>query len=105
MLYRRTLLRKFPAAVVVECDNTLAALATATDGPVDGAIVHFNATPEAIEFLQALRRTHPAVPIIAVSGVERSTKALTAGATRFVLAGEWLTLGTLMQELMPSSDE
>lgn len=105
MLYRRTLLRKFPAAVVVECDNTLAALATVTDGPVDGAIVHFNATPEAIEFLQALRRTHPAVPIIAVSGVERSTKALTAGATRFVLAGEWLTLGTLMQELMPSSDE
>lgn len=104
MLYRRTLLRKFPEAAVIGCDSIPAALAAATAGPLDGALVHFNATPEAVEFLQALRRTHPTVPIIALSGVDRATKALTAGATRFVLAGEWLTVGTHMQELISAGE-
>jgi hypothetical protein len=100
MLYTSTLLRKFPTARVLECDRTTRALTAATDGPLDGAIVHFNGTPEAIELVQALRRTHPALPIIATSGVDRATKALAAGATRFVLAAEWLTLGSLMQEML-----
>jgi hypothetical protein len=105
MLYTSTLLRKFPTARVLESDRTTVALTFATEGPLDGAIVHFNGTPEAIEFLQALRRTHPELPIIATSGVDRTSKALAAGATRFVLAAEWLTLGSLMQEMLHSLHE
>lgn len=40
------------------------------------------------------------VPIVMVSGIDRTQPALAAGADRFLLYDEWLRIGTMVQELL-----
>jgi hypothetical protein len=42
------------------------------------------------------------VPIVMVSGIDRTGPALAAGADRFLLYDEWLMLGTLVKDLLES---
>jgi hypothetical protein len=53
-----------------------------------------------VELVEAFRKINPSVPIVMVSGIERTTPALAAGADRFLLFDEWLRIGTIVQELL-----
>ena len=103
LIYRRTLLRHFPRALPIECASPTEALLDADIGPLDAAIVHINASPESCQLVEALRRAHPALPILTLSGVDRSGKALRIGASRFMLAGDCLQLGRIVQEMLEES--
>lgn len=99
-LYLRTLLRKFPEASVVDCKVETALAKHLDDESFDGVVVHFNANPNVIAFVRSIKARHPARPIIALSGVNRSIDATAAGASFFLLADQWLMLGPLMHDLL-----
>ncbi|MBA4136640.1 MAG: hypothetical protein C0518_04920 [Opitutus sp.] len=100
LLYARTLRRNFPQVQVAEVAGPTQALLAAEGERFDAAVIHFNNSPEAVELLGSLRRQHPDLPIVAVSGVDRTARATAAGATKFVLAQEWLMLGKHLAELL-----
>lgn len=105
LLYARTLARSFPDATIEQFGQPAPALLAAETGGHHAAIVHFTNSPEAVELLKSLRRQRPELPIIAISGVDRAARALAAGATRFVLAQEWLLLGRHVADLAPASPD
>jgi DNA-binding NtrC family response regulator len=99
-LLAKTLLRKFPAAVLVECaDEDTATTITATER-LSAVVVHRSASVPGLELLPLLRRANAAVPIVLVSGIDRADAARAAGATKFLLYDEWLMLGSVVEALM-----
>jgi hypothetical protein len=100
MLYARTLLRKFPAAVIVECRVDAAALMLERAADFTGVAVHFGSSPEIRAFVENLRQIARQLPIVSLSGFDRSIDALAAGTSRFLPADQWLMLGVVMQDLL-----
>jgi DNA-binding NtrC family response regulator len=99
-LLAKTLLRKFPAAILHECESTAAALAVARARPLAAIISHRTSDTPGIELLGQLRALSPGVPIVMVSGIDRAGAARAAGADQFFLYDEWLRIGTVVQDLM-----
>ncbi len=101
----KTLLRKFPTAVVHECQSSEAALAMA--GTVDLAAIVCHRTTETagITLLREIRALNSHVPLVMVSGIDRTNQALAAGADRFLLYEEWLRIGTVVEELVGARAE
>lgn len=66
---------------------------------------------EGAELVQRLRDADPKVPIIRVSGIDRTANARAAGATAFLHYDEWLRIGNVVEEHLrgptdlPASDE
>lgn len=98
-LLTRTLQRKYPGAVVTECSTLAAALAQVGRDGIDAVVSHRAGELDGLELVRELRRAAPAMPIVMVSGLDRTRAALTAGATRFLNYDEWLRLGTVMEEI------
>jgi CheY-like chemotaxis protein len=96
----KTLLRKFPSAVVHECQSSAAALDMAKTSDLSAMISHRTTETAGIALLRELREINPQVPIVMVSGVDRRELALAAGADRFLLYDEWLRIGTVVEDLM-----
>src|SRR5688572_2638819 len=96
----KTLLRKFPKAVFLECHSGEAAIAVAIKENLAAIIGHRGYEQEGVNLIRRLRAASPDVPIIMVSGVDRSVEALAAGADAFLLYDEWLRVGTVVTELM-----
>lgn len=96
ILYRRTIARKFPAALVMDCG--LVAVQKLEDWNVkfDAAVIHFNGTPEAHAAVTHLRNLNKKLPIVALSGLNRAAEAIAAGVTRFLPAEEWLMLPNVL---------
>lgn len=92
--------RKFPAAVVRETETGEGAVEFARAGGVAAIIVHRTREHADTELVERIRAVDPAVPIVMVSGIERSASALAAGADRFLLYDEWLRIGTLVKDLI-----
>lgn len=99
-LLTKTLLRKFPAAVLHECETSEAALATLRSRHLAAIISHRSAETPGIELLLELRALNRDVPIVMVSGVDRKAAALAAGANRFFLYDEWLRIGTVVDDVL-----
>src|SRR5581483_800821 len=93
-LLAKTLLRKFPQAILQECQDGEAALAIVQAGQVDALVVHRAAGIDGITLVRELRQANAAVPIVMVSGIDRTKEALAAGASRFLHYDEWLRIGT-----------
>ena len=55
------------------------------------------------ELCAALRREHATVPIIWVSGIDRTREIASVGATRFLPYDAWLTIGNEVDELLGAS--
>ena len=102
-LYARSLARRFSAATILEERHAAAALMSAADDGIAAIVMHYNASPEASELLGALRRLKPATPIVALSGIDRQSRARAQGATEFVLAQSWAELGDVVQRLFASN--
>ncbi len=96
----KTLLRKFPSAVIHECQSSVGALGMATTTDLAAIISHRTTETGGIALLRELRAINPAVPIVMVSGVDRAELAVAAGADRFLLYDEWLRIGTVVEELI-----
>jgi CheY-like chemotaxis protein len=99
-LLSRTLLRKFPDAAIVECQDAATAVATVQTLPVSAILVHRAGEHDGVSLIRLLRQEKPDVPIIAVSGIDRSAASLGAGATRFLNYDQWLMVGKLAEELL-----
>ena len=52
-----------------------------------------------------LRLTNAVVPIVMVSGLDRTKSAIEAGATAFLSYDAWLRIGTVVSELLPENRE
>lgn len=100
----KTLLRKFPAAVVHECQSSAAALVMAKTSDLSAIISHRTTETAGIALLRDLRAINSQVPMVMVSGVDRRELALAAGADRFLLYDEWLRIGTVVEELVNARD-
>jgi CheY-like chemotaxis protein len=99
-LLTKTLLRKFPQVMLLECADAGSATRTAATEELDVIIVHRSADVIGVEMIQMLREVSTSVPIIMVSGIDRSAEALAAGANFFLSYDEWLRIGTVVAELL-----
>src|ERR1043166_9105229 len=77
----KTLLRKFPSAIILETHEGEAAAGLMRDESLDAAIVHRAAEIDGLSLIRRLRELHPTIPIVMVSGFDRAKKAIEAGAT------------------------
>lgn len=93
----KTLLRKFPGAVIQESDCPEAASEIAGRGEVAAIITHRTIDLTGIELVRRLREADAVVPIVMVSGIDRERGALEAGATSFLCYDEWLRIGTVVE--------
>lgn len=100
ILYSRTLLRRFPNTPVTEVGVAAGLLLGAQAPHCTGAVVNITGAGDALRLVSILRNVSPRMPIIAVCAVDRSIDAFAAGASRFLLSGEWLMLGPVMAEVI-----
>jgi CheY-like chemotaxis protein len=101
----KTLLRKFPDAVLQECQDDVTALALAANERLSAAIVHRTVGMNGLELVRNVRRVNARVVLVLVSGIDRSTEALAAGANAFLLYDEWLRIGSVVAELLSLDGE
>lgn len=96
----KCLLRKFPHAVIVEAEEGDDALEVARLPDVAAIVTHRTREYHGTELVKLFRDANASVPIVMVSGIERTGPALEAGADRFMLYDEWLRIGTVVKELL-----
>jgi CheY-like chemotaxis protein len=101
----KTLLRKFPHAIVEECQDGDAALALAKSEKLDAMVVHRAAEIDGLTLIRMLRQADPHTPIVMVSGLDRSRQAIEAGASTFLSYDAWLRIGIVVSDLLtPAKD-
>jgi DNA-binding response OmpR family regulator len=66
----KTLLRKFPHAVLQETQQADAAVSLARAGRLDAIIAHRATDVDGLTLLRLLREVNPTVPIVMVSGID-----------------------------------
>ena len=96
----KCLLRKFPDAVIEEAEDGDPAIEFARTHDLSTIVTHRTREYFGTELVQKIREVNKTVPIVMVSGIERTAPALAAGADRFMLYDEWLRIGTLVKELL-----
>jgi CheY-like chemotaxis protein len=96
----KTLLRKFPQAILQETQDGESALALARTEPLDALVVHRAAEIDGITLIQLLRQQNADLPIVMVSGIDRERQALEAGANTFLSYDAWLRIGTVVSEIL-----
>lgn len=101
----KTLLRKFPQAVLQETQDGSSAVALIQSEVLDAAVVHRAADVDGLTLIRMLREANANVPIVMVSGLDRSKTALDAGATSFLSYEAWLRIGTVVAELLAQKTE
>lgn len=96
----RTLARKFPQTVVQLCPETEPAVAAAATEAIDTIVLHRTFEDDAVSLVRAIRAVNKGVPILGVSGIDRSEKLLAAGADGFLNYDEWLRVGIVVNNLL-----
>ena len=96
----KTLLRKFPHSIIHETQEAGAAVAMANANRLDAIVAHRAADVDGLTLVRALREANPTVPIVMVSGIDRSKAALLAGATTFLSYEAWLRIGSVVAALI-----
>ena len=98
-LLARTLHRKFPQSLTLECIDADTAVSTAKSENLDAIIIHRADLP-GVEIIRLIRALNPTVPILAVSGFDRAKESAAAGANRFLNYDQWLLVGTVVAEML-----
>ena len=96
----KTLLRKFPQAVLQETQDGESALTLTKAEGLDAVVVHRAAEVDGLTLVRNLRQANRAVPIVMVSGIDRTKSAIEAGATTFLSYDAWLRIGTVVAEII-----
>lgn len=102
-LLAKTLIRKYPNALVQECQDSEPAMVAARRPALTAAVVHRAADVDGIEMLEMLRRARPTLPILFVSGADVREKAFEAGASAFLNYDAWLRVGVVVEEMLRTS--
>ena len=92
--------RKFPGAAIQEAEEGESALEMARRRDLAAIVTHRTREYFGTELVAKLREANPDVPIVMVSGIERTIPALKAGADRFLLYDEWLRIGSMVKDLL-----
>lgn len=92
--------RKFPNACIIEAEEGDPAIEIAGRHDLAAIVTHRTREYFGTELVGKLREANANVPIVMVSGIERSIPALAAGADRFLLYDEWLRIGSIVKELL-----
>lgn len=96
----KTLLRKFPRSIIHETQEAGSAVAMANANRLDAVVAHRAADVDGLTLVRALRDANPTVPIVMVSGIDRSKAAMLAGATTFLSYEAWLRIGSVVASLI-----
>ena len=96
----KTLLRKFPQAVLKETQDGESSVALARAEQLDAVVVHRAAEMDGLSLIRLIRQANSTVPIVMVSGIDRSKAAVEAGASTFLSYEAWLRIGTVVAELI-----
>ncbi len=99
-LLAKTLLRKFPRAIIQECENSEAGIAAAKNDHLSVAVVHRAADLDGVRLIAQMRRANATLPLIMVSGRETCPEATLAGANTFLNYEAWLRIGTVVEEVL-----
>lgn len=99
----KTLLRKFPGAIIQECQESTAAVIAVQTERLTAAIVHRASDMDGIALISMLRKASATLPIVMVSGRETCPEALQVGANVFLNYDAWLRVGTVVEELLAGS--
>lgn len=99
----KTLLRKFPTAIIRECQECVDAVKIAQLDTLAAIVAHRAADLDGISLIRELRAANPNVIILMVSGLDRTESAIRAGATCFLNYDEWLRVGSLVTDLLSRS--
>jgi DNA-binding NtrC family response regulator len=100
----KTLARKFPEAVIRECEDAAQAVQMARTQDVACIVTHRTFETPGAELVRQLREVDPSVPIVMVSGLDRQRAAMEAGATSFLNYDEWLRIGSIVDAHLKSRD-
>lgn len=98
-LLTKTLLRRFPQLVMLECIQCSSAVTTATFEQLDLVVVHRAEDMGGLEVVRALRRVVPALPLLLISAIDQAD-AIAAGATRSLGAGERLQVALVASAIL-----
>jgi DNA-binding response OmpR family regulator len=98
----KTLLRKFPQAVLKETQDGESSVNLARTEALDAVVVHRAAEIDGVSLIRLIRQANSTVPIVMVSGIDRSKAAVEAGASTFLSYEAWLRIGTVVAELIGS---
>lgn len=101
-LLAKTLLRKFPNALIQECQDSEPALVAARRPSLTAAVVHRAADVDGIPLIEMVRQARPTLPILYVSGLDQRKRALAAGASAFLNYDAWLRVGVVIEDLLRS---
>jgi DNA-binding NtrC family response regulator len=100
----KTLLRKFPTALVLECHDCDTALSTARTDKLTAIVTHRTYDCDGTDLVALLRKANSAVPIVMVSGIDRTPQALAAGANAFLNYDQWLRIGTVVGDVIAADE-
>src|SRR5437870_5450252 len=73
-LLTKTLMRKFPQVIILECGDADTAVRTLAAERLDIVVVHRATDVGGVDLVEMLREVTRAVPIIMVSGIDRSAE-------------------------------
>jgi DNA-binding NarL/FixJ family response regulator len=96
----KSLLRKFPNAVIDEMADGEPAITLASERSFDAIIIHRTSEFFGVELVEKLRAANPKVPIVMVSSIDRAEAAYAVGADAFLLFDEWLRIGSVVRDLL-----
>ncbi len=101
----RSLARRFPASSIELCRDSGIAIKALTAKGVDAVVLHRTDDGEAAELIRLFLKAAPEVPIVGVSGVDRSESLFRAGAVGFLNYDEWLRIGTVVANVLENRSE
>lgn len=84
----------------MECEEAGGALVALATKDVGLTVMHRTFEFDAVSLVTAIRQVSPEMPIIVVSGIDRSEAVIKAGATAFLNYDEWLMLGNLVEKAL-----
>lgn len=100
----KTLQRKFPDAVIHEAEDASHAVELTRTGHLSAVVTHRTFDLVGVELVKQLRAADARVPIVMVSGIDRASDAVAAGATSFLPYEEWLRIGSVVEVHMATRD-
>lgn len=99
-LLAKTLIRKFPTALLQECQDSQPALVAARRASLTAAIVHRASDVDGVTLIEMLRNARPTLPILFVSGGDMRAKACEVGASAFLNYDAWLRVGSVVDDML-----
>jgi ActR/RegA family two-component response regulator len=103
-LLAKTLLRRYPNALIQECQDSQPALVAARRASLTAAVVHRAADVDGFPMIEMLRGARPTLPILFVSGADARSKAIEAGASAFLNYDAWLNVGVAVDDMLRAAD-